>query len=156
MGNLNTYIDTDDQENGCVDAARDPGFLTLAGSETLGFDFKGSTDVLVASRLAILNCAPDLEMRLLFKLQKKSPGAALNQARLSVLLANLHSPETKPALVSLESGLSLMRSVTSHKLASMQGVNGIMIVFCFAPEMPAKYQACIHMNNGKLACIRCG
>ena len=118
MSHLDTYVNIDKQKNGWVDAASEPELLSFVGSETLGFNFKGTTDVLVATRTAILNCAPDLEMRLLFKLKKESPGSALNQARLSLLLANLHSPVTKPAMVSLESGLSLIRSVTSRKLAS--------------------------------------
>ena len=120
MSHLNTYIKINKRTIGWVDAAKNNQLLNYPSLEKLGFNFKGTTDVLVATRTAILNSTPNVEMLLLLKLKKKSPGSALNQARLSLLLANLHSPKTKPAMVSLESGLSLIRSVTSHKLASIR------------------------------------
>ena len=106
MEHLSKNISIDNRLNGWVDVARHLQLLSFDGKETLGFNFKGTTDVLVATRAAIRCLAPNLKMRLLFTLKKNVTESAIYQAQLSLLLANLHSPETKPAMVSLESGLS--------------------------------------------------
>ena len=88
-----------------VDAAnRHPQLLSYDGLETLGRNFRGTTDVLVANRSAIRARQPGLGMRLLFKLKKVIKDSDVIHAQASLLLANLHSPDTRPMLVSLELG----------------------------------------------------
>ena len=110
MSYLDMNISIYPERNGWVHAASDPQLLSFDGLETLGFNFRGTTDVLVATRAAIRNDVPNKRMLLLFELKKKVTTSAVYQASIKVLLANLHSPETKPAMVSLESCLNLLHS----------------------------------------------
>ncbi|CAL8468993.1 g8534 [Coccomyxa elongata] len=61
MHHLKQYIQINNAENGWVDAAKDPHLLSFAGVETLGFNFKGTTDVMVASCQAIKGLSPNQE-----------------------------------------------------------------------------------------------
>ena len=89
-----------------VDAAKYPQLLSYDGLETLGRSFKGTTDVLLASRAAIRLSQPERKMLLLFELQKTISKYDMIQAQAIMLLANLHSPESRPLLVCLEFRLS--------------------------------------------------
>lgn len=117
-----------------MDAAnRHPQLLSYDGRETLGRNFKGTTDVLVADRAAIRARQPGLGMRLLFELKKKLADSDVIQAQASLLLANLHSPETRPMMVSLEHGLRHMHSVAPHNLAIAEcaGIPSVQS-YCFS------------------------
>ena len=83
------------------------------------FNFRGTIDVLVATRTAIRSLTPQTHMLLLFVLKKNITRSAVHQASVSLLLTNLHSPEIKPALVSLKSCLESMQKVMFHELASV-------------------------------------
>lgn len=118
MQHLEQHISLDSRMLGWVDAAKDQDLLSFAGSETLGFNFKGTTDVLVAIREAIKDLLPNRGMLLLIELKKQLTSTAVLQAQARLLLANLHSPETRPVMVSLDFGLSLMHSGRSHNITS--------------------------------------
>ena len=106
MPHLKQIIILGNRDIGWVDAARDPQLLSYDGLETLGRKFKGTTDVLLASRSAIRTLQPELGMQLLFQLKKAFVRADVFKAQASMLLANLHSPESRPMLVSLDLSLS--------------------------------------------------
>ena len=90
-----------------VDAANHyPKLLSYDGMETLGRNFRGTTNVVVADRVAIRARLPGRGMRLLFELKKKLEDRDIIQAQASLLLANLHSPELRPVMVSAKHGLS--------------------------------------------------
>lgn len=114
MHHLKQYIRINNTENGWVDAAKDPQLLSFAGMETLGFNFKGTTDVVVATCEAIRGLLPNQGIRLLFDLKKEVTKLTAFQAQARLLLANLHSLKARPVMVSLKSDLSLMHSGTSH------------------------------------------
>ncbi len=96
-------------ETDWVDAANEhPHMLSYDGVETLGCSFKGTTDVLVATRSAIRAFKPWLGICLLFGLKKKLSEPDVREAEACLLLANIHSTEIRPVMVSLEPGLSHM------------------------------------------------
>lgn len=93
-----------------VNAAKHPQLLTYySGSETLGRKFKGTTDVVLADRMAIRTFQPERGLRLLFELKKAVEKADVIQAQASMLLANVHSPELRPMMVSPDPSLSQVR-----------------------------------------------
>ena len=119
MSYLDTHISINPEENGWVDAADDPHLLSYDTQETLGFNFRGTTDVLVATRTAIRSRTPEMHMLLLFDLKKNITKPAVLQASVRLILANLHSPKTKPAMVSPESCLNFIQSGIPHKLVHL-------------------------------------
>ena len=84
-----------------VDTAKDhPHLLQYFGLCTLGFDFDGTIDVVVTHRQAIALGKPERGLRLLFDLREIVTESDIIRAQAKVLLANLLSPEQRPALVS--------------------------------------------------------
>ena len=84
-----------------MDAANlNPYLLSYDGLETLGRTFRGTTDVVVADRVAVRTRCPQMGLRVLFKLKKAITDSDVVPARARVLLANLHSPDNRPVMVS--------------------------------------------------------
>jgi len=106
MPHLQKSINLGSRDIAWVDAARHPQLLSYDARETLGRIFKGTTAVLLASRAAIRLDEPEREMQLLFELKKAVSKANMIQAQATMLLANLHSPESRPLLVCLAFRLS--------------------------------------------------
>ncbi len=84
-----------------VDAAKEyPDLLSYYGRETLGANFTGAPDLLAASRSAIKAHQPEKGMHLLIDVWKTVGRSEMARAQAKLLLANVHSPDTKPAMVS--------------------------------------------------------
>lgn len=107
MPHLRKIINLGSRSTEWVDAAnRHPQLLSYDGLETLGRNFRGTTDVLVANRSAVRALQPERGMRLLFELKKEVTKSDVIKAQARLLLANLHSPDSRPMMVSLEHGQS--------------------------------------------------
>ena len=119
MPHLRQIISLGSRRTEWVDAGNHhPHLLSYDGLETLGRNFRGTTDVLVADSSAVRALQPELRMRLLFELKKGVVNSDVIRAQASLVLANLLSPDTRPMMVSLEHGLSHV-TVYAHALASI-------------------------------------
>ncbi len=84
-----------------VDAANDyPELLSFDGLEQLGFDFKGTANVLVADTAAMREAQPRKGMRLLFVIREEIAPCDVNCAKATLVLGNGHNPENRPIVVS--------------------------------------------------------
>ena len=82
-----------------VDAAKDARMLNTNCSETLGRDFRGTTDVIITERSAIKVHHPQSAIHAAFELKKKVAHDDSYQAKATLLCCNIHSPKTKPVVV---------------------------------------------------------
>ena len=84
-----------------VDAANDyPELLSFDGLELLGFDFKGTANVLMADGAAVRDSKPRKGMRLLFVIREKIVPCDVNSAKATLVLGNIHNPDNMPIVVS--------------------------------------------------------
>ena len=85
-----------------VDAAvNKPSMLSYHAEHVLGMKVKGTIDVAVCSRASVASTSPQLGLLLLMELKKGESSNVTVQARATLLMASLHSPESRPILVSL-------------------------------------------------------
>ncbi len=98
-----------------VNAAQDyPEFLS---HQTLGYNITATTDILAAERSAINAGMPQKAMRLLMDIRKTIARSDVDQAQARLLLSNLHSPKSRPVVVSTKAGSSL--AMLSHTCTSL-------------------------------------
>ncbi|CAL5227940.1 g10987 [Coccomyxa viridis] len=80
-----------------VNAGKDyPGLLSC---HTLGYNISATTDVLALDISAIRAGLPQTGIRLLMDIRQAIAACDVNRAQARLLLGNLHSPESRPALV---------------------------------------------------------
>ena len=80
-------------------AVTEPSMLTYYSEATLGFIFRGTSDVAICTGRSVLDMSPELGLKVLLELKKLKGREAFTQARATLLLANLHSPEERPIVV---------------------------------------------------------
>ncbi len=80
-----------------MNAGKDyPGLLSC---HTLGYNISATTDVLALDLSAIRAGLPQTGIRLLMDIRQAIAACDVNRAQARLLLGNLHSPESRPALV---------------------------------------------------------
>ena len=94
--------------------------LSYHAQHVLGLKVNGTTDVAICSRDSVAGESPQLGLSLLLELKKKRSSEATVQARATLLMANLHSPDSRPILVSLwcDKSLSKKQGVFAEMLTS--------------------------------------
>ena len=80
-------------------AVTEPSMLSCCSETILDINVRGTTDVAICTRLSVLAHAPQIGLKVLFKLKKSAGKEANTQARITLLLANLHSPKERPIVV---------------------------------------------------------
>ena len=104
------------QDTDWVDAAHDyPELLSYHGKQLLGYNFEGTTDVLVAKRSAIRAHLPVKGARVLFDLRKHVTDSDLVHAQVRTVLANLHAQAEKPVVVSFPHHLIALKVPCSEQ-----------------------------------------
>lgn len=82
-----------------IDGNKHPGMLNYPGAAIFGRNFKGSPDVVVATRTAARTDLPNIGLRLLLELKKKICKQNVFQSCGILLAANLHCPDFAPIVV---------------------------------------------------------
>ena len=137
-----------------VNAARHPELLMYDGLETLGRKFKGTTDVVLANRSAIRTLQPERGLRLLFKLKKAVEKADVIQVQASMLLANVHSPELRPMMVSPDPSVSQCKSVAPDMFAGMYNAGNLAASWSLIKQskmQPYNDAACVGSDSAFLS-----
>eukprot|EP00891_Asterochloris_glomerata_P008798 jgi/Astpho2/8798/Aster-05441 len=95
MPHLHKFVRLQDRELCLIDTANHHTQLLVdvQHQNQLGYKFRGTTDVAVVTRAAIQAHSPQIGLRLLFELKKRPDAAAVAQAKIFLLLANIHSEE---------------------------------------------------------------
>ena len=96
---LKNLIELGGEDSEWVDATGDPHLLSYAGLRKLGFNFKASTDILVAKRITVRAHQPGKGARVLFDIRRAVTGADIVDAEAKLVLANLHAPDEKPIMM---------------------------------------------------------
>ena len=96
---LKQIIELVGEDSEWVDATRNPQLLDYPALQTLGFDFEGTTDVLVAERSAVRAHQPEKGARVLLDIRRTITGSEIVDAEARLVLANLHAPNEKPIMV---------------------------------------------------------
>eukprot|EP00891_Asterochloris_glomerata_P001814 jgi/Astpho2/1814/fgenesh1_pg.00037_%23_16_t len=100
MPHLNKLMQVRDRSYRLMDANHHPQLLMDGAHQVeLGYKFRGTTDVAVVDKVAYQAEEYKHGLRLLFELKKKPDAAATAQAKISLLLANIHSAKLKPVVV---------------------------------------------------------
>eukprot|EP00891_Asterochloris_glomerata_P001080 jgi/Astpho2/1080/fgenesh1_pg.00017_%23_19_t len=100
MPHLHKLMRVRDRSYRLMDANHYPQLLMDGAHQAeLGYKFRGTTDVAVVDKVAYQAEEYKHGLRLLFELKKKPDTAATAQAKISLLLANIHSAKLKPLVV---------------------------------------------------------
>ena len=73
--------------------------LSYHSETVLDIKVRGTTDVAICTRTSVLGYSPQLGLKVLFELKKSAGKEAATQARITLFLANLHSPNQRPIVV---------------------------------------------------------
>lgn len=130
-------FELDGEDSEWVDATRNPQLLDYSALQTLGFDFEGTTDVLVAERSAVRAHQPEKGARVLFDIRMTITGSEIVDAEARLVLANLHAPNEKPIMVRSANSPRAPKSAvaTDHGAQHRRGPPGVLVLAgaCSAP-----------------------
>ena len=112
---LRKVVRSSSSETEWVNAARD--YPELLSCHTLGYNITAASDLIAVNCSAIRDGLPQSGIRLLMDIKQGIAASDVNQAQARLLLGNLHSPESRPALVRSDLTLAWQLVLSTAKLS---------------------------------------